>query len=66
MHDQFVELWRGTDGTVESAPACPKCPSRLLLGGTTDRPFWVCPECHMAFLSPALMGHPEASIAARP
>jgi ribosomal protein L37AE/L43A len=41
---------------------CPKCPSRLLIGGTIDRPFWVCPACHMAFLSPALMGHAEAPL----
>jgi ribosomal protein S27AE len=50
----------------EAARTCPKCPSVLVLGGTPDRPFWVCPECHMAFLSPALMGHAEAAIAARP
>ena len=51
---------------VDAARACPKCPSQLLVGGTHDRPFWVCPECHMAFLSPALMGHPETPQAVTP
>jgi hypothetical protein len=44
---------------VVDVRTCPKCPSLLLVGGTMDRPFWVCPGCHMAFLSPALMGHAE-------
>ena len=50
---------RGAGIIVDAARTCPKCPSRLLLGGTNDRPYWVCPGCHMAFLSPALMGHAE-------
>jgi hypothetical protein len=48
---------------VDTARPCPECPSRLLAGGTDDRPFWVCPECHMAFLSPALMGQAETPAA---
>jgi hypothetical protein len=61
-------VWWDVGGMIDPARACTRCPSRLLLGGTNERPFWVCPECHMAFLSPALMGHadPDAARAAQP
>jgi hypothetical protein len=36
--------------------ACTKCDQAMLTGGTYDRPFWVCPGCHMAFLSHPMMG----------
>jgi hypothetical protein len=46
---------------LDAARTCLKCPAQLLVGGTSDRPFWVCPNCHMAFLSPALMGQAAAA-----